>query len=326
MPRMQTWMFGASYGFIVDYLAGVLRELRASSHATAIDRWFALGPAVDKRDDKAVRRTVSGLLKLVFPHGDYTREEVEPFLLLALEGRRRVKEQLKRMGGLEFWNTHFRYGPRDAGEPGEEVTLPERVEERFLATTTLPPGGCFCIGRDRGSRRTCLFRVEVEKLQGTGKHQLASPTRGGAVEALRIAYDHLKKNLSEYGVREGLSLYDLRVQISNPMEADEPSLLAIPIFVAMLSALRGEAVAPWSVVAGDMSVQGHVEGMDAVGEVLLLAHENGARKLALPKPCEAEVNNSPPELREGLALSYYSTVAEVIDDLLPPRPVFPPPA
>jgi ATP-dependent Lon protease len=320
MPRMQTWMFGASYGFIVDYLAGVLQELRATSHATAVDRWFTLGPAVDKRDDKAIRRTVSGLIKLVFPHGECSREDVEPFLVLALEGRRRVKEQLKRMGGLEFWNTCFKYGPRDAGEAGEEVSLPERVEQRFLGTTALPPGGAFCIGRDRSSRRTCLFRVEVEKLPGTGKYQLASPSRGGAGEALRIAYDQVKKNLSEYGIKEALSLYDLRVQIANPMEADDPSLLGIPIFVAILSALRGQALETGVVVAGDMSVQGHVEGMDMVGEVLLLAQENGALRLALPRLCEGEVDNSPRELREGLALLYYSFAGELVDHLLPLPP------
>src|SRR5208337_487069 len=114
-----------------------------------IDQGFVLGPAVDKRDDKAIRRTVSGLIKLVHPDGRFTSHDVQPLLLLAMEGRRRVKEQLRRLGGLEFWNTTFTYGPRENGQPQQEVPLPERVEERFLSNATLPPGRLYCVGRDR---------------------------------------------------------------------------------------------------------------------------------------------------------------------------------
>ncbi|HYT93220.1 MAG TPA: BREX system Lon protease-like protein BrxL, partial [Gemmataceae bacterium] len=177
MPRMQVGVFGNSYGFIVDYLAGILQESRATSYATVLDNWFEMGAAIDKRDDKAIRRTVSGLVKLIYPHGECTGEDLEPLLLLAMESRRRVKEQLKRMGGLEFWNTRFTYGPRANGRPANEVSVPERVEERFLANTRLSAGQLFCVGRDRRNRRTCLFRVEVEKLPGSGKCQLASPNR-----------------------------------------------------------------------------------------------------------------------------------------------------
>ena len=222
MPRMQTWMFGSSYGFIVDYLAGVLQELRAGSHATAFDRWFTLNAAVDKRDDKAIRRTVSGLVKLLHPDGQFGPGDIEPLLVLAMEGRRRVKEQLKRMGGLEFWNTRFAYHSRENGCPEREVSIPERTEERFLANTALSPGKLFCVGRDRGNRRTCLFRVEVERLSGNGHCQLASSNRGDVAAALHIAYDQVKKNLTGLGVKDSLVQWDPRVQIANPMEADKP--------------------------------------------------------------------------------------------------------
>jgi ATP-dependent Lon protease len=318
MPRMQTWMFGGSYGFIVDYFAGVLQELRAISHATAIDRWFALNAAVDKRDDRAIRRTVSGLLKLIHPHGEYGSRDVEPLLHLAMEGRRRVKEQLKRMGGLEFWNTRFAFRPLDNGHE-HEVTVPERTEERFLASTVLSPGRLFCVGRDRHNRRTCLFRVEVEKLPGTGRCQLASPNRGDVGDSLRIAYDQVKKNLTDLGIRDTLVQWDLRVQIANPMEAEEPSLLGVPIFLAIVSALRNQAVARGTVVAGEMSVQGNVEGIDAVGEVLLIAHENGALRVALPSLCEEGVTGVPKELVEGLSVDYYARPGDLVPHVLDRR-------
>jgi ATP-dependent Lon protease len=320
MPRMQTWMFGSSYGFIVDYLAGILQELRATSHATAIDSWFALNAAVDKRDDKAIRRTVSGLLKLLHPDGQYGRQDVEPLLGLAMEGRRRVKEQLKRLGGLEFWNTRFAYGPRDNGVPEREVSVPERTDERLLATTPLSPGRLFCVGRDRSDRRTCLFRVEVEKLPGNGKCQLSGASRGDLADALRIAYDQVKKNLTDLGIKQSLVQWDLRVQIANPMEAQEPGLLGVPIYVALVSALRGEPLSAGTVVAGDMSVQGDAEGIDAIGEILLIARENGALTVALPARCEADVAACPPELLQGLTVTYYHQPGELIDRVLGPRP------
>jgi len=191
---------------------------------------------VDKRDDKAIRRTVSGLIKLVHPDGRFTSQDVEPLLLLAMEGRRRVKEQLKRLGGLEFWNTTFTYGSRENGQPRQEVPLPERIEERFLSNATLPPGRLYCVGRDRRNRRTCIFRVEVERIKGTGKCQLASPNRGDVADALRISYDQVKKHLTDLGIKDSLAQWDLRVQVANPMEADEPSLMGMAVYVAIVSA------------------------------------------------------------------------------------------
>jgi ATP-dependent Lon protease len=316
MPRMQTWMFGDSYGFIVDYLAGVLQELRAQSHATAIDHSFVLGPAVDKRDDKAIRRTVSGLIKLVHPDGRYTAEDVEPLLLLAMEGRRRVKEQLKRLGGLEFWNTSFTYGPRENGQPHQEVTLPERVEERFLSNAKLPPGRLYCVGRDRRNRRTCLFRVEVERIKGTGRCQLASPNRGDVADGLRIAYDQIKKHVTDLGIKENLAQWDLRVQVANPMEADEPSLLGIPIYVAIISALLGQPIETGTVVAGEMSVQGNLEGIDSVGEVIMIALEYGALQIALPAMCQLDVSNVPAQLTKGIGIVYYDRPRDLVDRVL----------
>jgi ATP-dependent Lon protease len=316
MPRMQTWMFGNSYGFIVDYLAGIFQELRAISHATAMDNWFTLGPAVDKRDDKAIRRTVSGLIKLLYPDGICKQHDVEPLLLVGMESRRRVKEQLKRMGGLEFWNTRFTYGPRQNNQLHQEVSVPERVQERFLATTMLPPGRLYCVGRDGSNRRTCLFRVEVEKLPGNGKCQLTSPNRGDVAESLHIAFDQVKKSLTELGVKDSPVQWDLRVQIANPMEAEEPSLLGISIFVGIVSALRSQSIQKGAVVAGEMSVQGNVEGIDSVGELLLIASENGALKIALPRLCEGDVANSPRELVDALNICYYTKPGELIPLLL----------
>jgi ATP-dependent Lon protease len=256
------------------------------------------------------------LIKLIHPDGRYTPQDVEPLLLLAMEGRRRVKEQLKRLGGLEFWNTNFAYGPKANGQPHVEVPLPERVEERFLSDTSLPPGRLYCVGRDRRNRRTCLFRVEVERIKGTGKCQLASPNRGDIADALRIAYDQVKKHLTDLGIKDSLSQWDLRVQVANPMEADEPSLMGIPIYVAMVSALRGQPIETGTVVSGEMSVQGNLEGIDSVGEVILIAREYGALQVALPSPCQTDVSTVPGELVRNIGIFFYDQPIVLVDRVL----------
>jgi ATP-dependent Lon protease len=230
-----------------------------------------------------------------------------------MEGRRRVKEQLKRLGGLEFWNTRFAYGPIDNGHPHQEVALPERVEERFLTNAALPPGRLYCVGRDRRNRRTCLFRVEVERIRGTGKCQLASPNRGDVADALRIAYDQIKKHLSDLSIKDNLTQWDLRVQVANPMEADEPSMIGVAAYVAMVSALRGQSVEAGTVISGEMSVQGNLEGIDSVGELVMIAREYGARRIGLPSLCEPDVLNVPDALVQNIVVIFYETPSDLVD-------------
>ena len=207
-----------------------------------------------------------------------------------MEGRRRVKEQLKRLGGLEFWNTSFTYGPRENGQPQQEVLLPERVEERFLSNATLPPGRLYCVGRDRRNRRTCIFRVEVERIKGTGKCQLASPNRGDVADALRIAYDQVKKHLTDLGSKIASPSGTFAFRSPTRWRPMSLALLGMAVYVAIVSALRGQPIEIGTVVSGEMSVQGNLEGIDLVGEVIMIAREYGAVRIALPSLCELDVS------------------------------------
>jgi ATP-dependent Lon protease len=312
LPRMRTDMLTAHQGFIVDYLADLWRMLRGTSFANAIDRHFRLGAALDRRDDKAVRRTASGLLKLVHPDGVFETEDVRWAVELALEMRRRVKEQLKRMGGLEYWQTRFSYVTVANGGVEREIAPAEQVTVGLLSPAELPPGRLFAIGRDRRDRRPCVFRIEVELVPGTGHATLLGVKTGSVSSALHAAYDHLRNRLSEYGVAEAGVGRDVRVHILNPMEAGDPVGLGLGIFLAIVGAMREEAVPPGRAVLGDMSVQGSILAPEAVGELVLLARENGARTLLLPAGVREDVESLPAGLQESLAFRYFDSPGQLV--------------
>jgi ATP-dependent Lon protease len=319
MPRMRTEMLTAHYGFIVDYVSDLWRLLRGTSFANAIDRFYRFGPALDRRDDKAVRRTTSGLLKLVFPHGEFDAEDVRWAFELALEMRRRVKEQLKRMGGLEYWQTQFTYTQMLNGQVERAVSLEEQTTEGLLSTAELPAGRLYAIGRDRVDRRPCVFRIEVEPVPGSGRATLSGVKAKSAYDALHTAHDHIRNRLSEFGITKVATDRDLHVQILNPMEADDPVGLGLGIFVAIVSALKGRPVPQGVAILGDMSVQGSILEPDAVGEMVLLARENGARTLFVPAAKHDDIAGLPKGLLDGLEFHYFTALAELVTSLLDPE-------
>ena len=315
LPRMRTEMLTPHYGFIVDYLADLWRISRGQSFANAFDRWFQLGPALDRRDDKAVRRTASGLLKLVFPHGEIDEQGARWALETALEMRRRVKEQLKRMGGLEYWQTDFTYSRND-GDGVIEVHLKEARVTGLLDSGALPPGRLYAVGRDRTDRRPCVFRIEVEIVPGTGRATLSGVRPKAVGDALHAAYDYARNRLTELGVTRAETDRDLHVQVLNPMEATDPVGLGLGMFIAIVSALRDKPVVEGTAIVGDMSVQGSILEPDGIGEMVLLARENGARTLLLPEANREDAQALPPGLLEGLDLKYFQTPGDLVRHVL----------
>jgi ATP-dependent Lon protease len=186
IPKMRNDLFTNHYGFVVDYLAEALREMRKHNFTEIIDRHFSLGSHLNARDRKAVRKTVSGLMKIVFPHGEVTQEELGEVLELAIEGRRRVKEQLKKMGAFEYYHTSFSYTFQDTGEE-RFVGVPEQGGRDLISTDPLPPGTVYTAGANSDST-VGLYRVEVSVSIGTGKLKLAGGVAGTMKESIQRAF------------------------------------------------------------------------------------------------------------------------------------------
>ena len=209
IPKMRNDLFTDHYGFVVDYLAEALREMRRHNFTEVIDRHFSMGSHLNARDRKAVRKTVSGLMKIVFPHGAVTRDELSEILAVALEGRRRVKEQLKKMGSFEYYHTSFSYTLQETGED-KFVGVPEQGCRDLVSADPLPPGAVYCAGVT-GDSTVGLFRLEVSVSDGTGKLKTAGGLSGLIKQSVQRAHSYLFARKNELGIARDLDSSDLHV-------------------------------------------------------------------------------------------------------------------
>jgi len=280
IPKMRNDLFTDHYGFVVDYLAEALRELRKHNFTEVIDRHFSMGAHLNARDRKAVRKTVSGLMKILYPHGECTQDELAELLELAMEGRRRVKEQLKKMGSFEYYHTSFSYTVQETGEE-RFVSVPEQGGRDLINQDPLAPGTVYAAGVSADGT-VGLYRVEVTLAAGTSKLKLAGGISGATKEALQRAFGYLLSHKAELSVAKDVDTSDFHVEVvdllNNRLEV-EPG---IAFFVAFMSALRKAPVAPAMLILGDLSIQGNLKPLRSLVEPLQVGMDNGAKRAMIP--------------------------------------------
>lgn len=280
IPKMRNELFTNHYGFVVDYLAEALRELRRHNFTEVIDRHFSLGAHLNARDRKAVRKSVSGLMKILYPHGEVSREELAELLELALEGRRRVKEQLKKMGSFEYYHTSFGYSDHETGEE-RFVGVPEQGGRDLISTDPLAPGTVYSAGVTADGT-VGLYRVEVSVLSGTGKLKLAGGVAGAMKESVQRAFSFLQAKKTELGIARDLDVSDIHVEVIDLLANRVEAELGVAFFVACYSALRKAPVSPALLILGDMSVQGNIKPLRSLTEPLQVAKDSGAKRALIP--------------------------------------------
>ena len=280
IPKMRNDLFTDHYGFVVDYLAEALKELRKHNFTEIADRQFTMGPHLNARDRKAVRKTVSGLMKILFPHGNATQDELAEILGLAMEGRRRVKEQLKKMGAFEYHHTSFSYTLQETGEE-TFVGVPEQGGRDLISQDPLAPGTVYT-GGVTGDGAVGLYRIEVSVSNGSGKLRQAGGIAGAMKESIQRAFSYMQSRKSELGIARDLDDSDIHVEaidlLANKVEAE----VGIAFFIACYSALRKASVSPALLVLGDMSVQGNIKPLRSLTEPLQVAKDNGAKRALIP--------------------------------------------
>lgn len=280
VPKMRIEFFTDHYGFVVDYLAEALRELRRHTFTDVCDHHFSFGPHLNARDVKAVRKTVSGLIKLVHPHGDYTKDELAELLDVAMEGRRRVKEQLKKMGSFEYHQTSFSYRDLETTEE-RYVGVPEEGSRALIATDPLAPGSVYAASvNDEG--KVGLYRIEVGTSAGTGKLKHAGGANSSMKESITRAFGFLQGSKVPLGIASAFDTTDFHVEaidlMSNRINCDA----GMAVLVAIISALKKTPVQPGMVILGDLSIQGNLKPVTSLAEPLQVAMENGARRALIP--------------------------------------------
>jgi len=280
VPKMRIEFFTEHYGFVVDYLAEALRELRKHNLTEIVDRYFSLGSHLNARDVKAVRRTTAGLVKLVYPDGEVSRDQLAELLEVALEGRRRVKEQLKKMGSFEFHKTSFSYIDEETREE-RFVGVPEQGGREMISTDPLAPGSVYTASVD-DQGRVGLYRLEVGTSPGTGKLKMSGGVEGPMKESIQRSFAYLQGHKVPMGIGQQVDTTDFHVEAIDLLNNRVPCEAGIALLVAVYSAIKKHSILPGLVILGDLSIQGNIKSVRTLSEPLQVAMDNGARRALIP--------------------------------------------
>lgn len=311
VPKFRPEHFTDDYGFITDYLAEFLRELRKEQFSDALDRFFRLGKNLNQRDTIAVRRIVSGMVKLLYPDGDFTKEQLEEILRFALEMRRRVKEQLKKLGGMEFYDVNFSYIDNESFEE-KYVTVPEPGGGKLIPDGICNPGQVYTIAQGR-SGMIGAFRLESQMLPGNGKFQrtgLGSDRE--AKEATDTAFNFLKANCRRISGNISITTNDFIINYQDLQGLGLTSNLALPSLVAMCSIALGKPVVSSCAVLGEISIAGTMQKVDNLADTLQVCLDSGAKKVLLPLTSAADLGTVPAELIGAFSLIFYNSAEDAV--------------
>lgn len=311
VPKFRPEHFTDDYGFITDYLAEFLRELRKEQFSDALDRFFRLGKNLNQRDTIAVRRIVSGMVKLLYPDGDFTKEQLEEILRFALEMRRRVKEQLKKLGGMEFYDVNFSYIDNESFEE-KYVTVPEQGSGKLIPDGICNPGQVYTIAQGR-SGMIGAFRLESQMLPGNGKFQrtgLGSDRE--AKEATDTAFNFLKANCRRISGNISITTNDFIINYQDLQGLGFTSNLALPSLVAMCSIALGKPVVSSCAVLGEISIAGTMQKVNNLADTLQVCLDSGAKKVLLPLTSAADLGTVPAELIGAFSLIFYNSAEDAV--------------
>jgi len=313
IPKMKSEYFTDRYGFIVDYLAEFLREMRKENMGDAVHEFFNFGEQLNQRDNRAIKKTLSGFLKILHPDGEYTKDQLEEYLRIAMEGRRRVKEQLKRIGGLEYRDVDLSYIDLETSQE-RFVDVPEEAEEKLIPKDTQTSGTVYTIGKE--DMKNHIFKIETQAIGGNGKKHVMSSPGKKMKDCFRSAYEYLKGNMKNFSKDESMDEYNINVEIVNPSNASEGDDTSVAFLVSMVSSILNQPVKNRLVVLGDMSIIGELNPVTSLTEDLQLAIDAGAERVLIPAKNKKDFDKIPNEILEELDLMFYENPVKAVEKAL----------
>lgn len=314
IPKFRPEHFTDDYGFITDYLAEFIRELRKEQYGDALDKYFRLGSNLNQRDTIAVRKMVGGLLKLLYPDGEFTKEQLEEILKLALEMRRRVKEQLKKLGGMEFYDVNFSYIDKDNFEE-YYVSVPEQGGGKLIPEGMCNPGQVYTVSQGK-SGMIGVFRLESQMLPGNGKFErtgLGSEREAReAREATNTAFNFLKANAGRISGAISTTTKDYIVNYQDMQGIGMTNKLALPTLIALASVALNKPMVSSLAVLGEISIAGTMIKVDELANSLQVCLDSGAKKVLLPITSAADLGTVPSELIGCFNLIFYQSAEDAV--------------
>lgn len=311
IPKFRPEHFTNDYGFITDYLAEFLRELRKEQYGDALDEYFRLGRNLNQRDTIAVRKMVGGLVKLMYPDGTYTKEQLEEILKVALEMRRRVKEQLKKLGGMEFYDVNFSY--IDLEDMSEHyVSVPEQGGGKLIPEGMCNPGQVYTISQGK-SGMIGVFRLESQMFPGNGKlERTGLGSDRDAKESSNTAFNFLKANGNRISGSISTTAKDYIINYQDLQGIGMTGKLALPTLIALCSIALGRPVQSSTAVLGEISISGTLIKVDNLADTLQVCLDCGAKKVLLPQTSFVDFSTVPPELMSAFQLIPYQSAEDAV--------------
>lgn len=311
IPKFRPEHFTNDYGFISDYLAEFIRELRKEQYGDALDKYFRLGKNLNQRDTIAVRKMVGGYLKLLYPDGKFSKEELEEVLRISLEMRRRVKEQLKKLGGMEFYDVNFSY--IDLEDMSEHyVSVPEQGGGKLIPEGVCNPGQIYTVSHGK-SGMIGVFRLESQMLPGNGKFERTGiGTDRDAKEASNTAFNFLKANSSRISGSISTTMKDYIINYQDLQGIGMTSTLALPTLIALCSIALGRPTLGSLVVLGEISISGTMIKVDELSNALQVCLDSGAKRVLIPATSMVDFATVPPDLMSAFQLIPYQSAEDAV--------------
>lgn len=311
IPKFRPEHFTNDYGFITDYLAEFIRELRKEQYGDALDKYFRLGKNLNQRDTIAVRKIVGGYVKLMYPDGEFTKEQLEEILVFALEMRRRVKEQLKKLGGMEFYDVNFSYIDLDTFEE-KFVSVPEQGGGKLIPDGMCNPGQIYTVSRGK-SGMIGVFRLESQMLPGSGKFERTGlGSDRDCRESTNTAFNFLKANGNRISGGISTASKDYIINYQDLQGIGMTGKLALPTLIALCSIALGRPTVSTLAVLGEISISGTILKVDELANSLQVCLDSGAKKVLLPITSAADLGTVPPELVGSFNLIFYSSAEDAV--------------
>ena len=311
IPKFRPEHFTDDYGFITDYLAEFLRELRKEQYGDALDKYFRLGKNLNQRDTIAVRKMVGGLVKLIYPNGKYTKDELKEILQISLEMRRRVKEQLKKLGGMEFYDVNFSYIDNEDFEEFY-VSVPEQGGGKLIPEGMCNPGQVYTVSQGK-SGMLGVFRLESQMLPGSGKFErtgLGSDRE--CKEASNTAFNYLKANSNHISGSISTTTKDYIINYQDLQGIGMTNKLSLPTLIALCSIALNKPVISTLAVLGEISISGSILKVNELASSLQVCLDSGAKKVLLPITSASDLGTVPPELIGCFNLIFYNSAEDAV--------------
>ncbi len=311
IPKYRPHHFTDDFAFITDYYSEIMRELRKTTYADAIEKYFKLGNDLNQRDTIGVKRTVSGMIKIIYPHGEFIKEDVEEVLVFALEMRRRVKEQLKKIGGMEFYDVKFSYTDLDDFTE-HYVTVPEQGSSTLIPDGQGKPGHLYFVAHGN-SGMIGTFKLETQITSGNGKFtRTGIGSNATARESMDNAFRYLKSHASKISNQISTTNKDYIVNAQDLNGVGHNKGFSLAGFIAMVSAALGKPVLSSLAIVGELTIGGTIVKEDNLANILQVCKDAGAKRVLIPQTSAMDLGTVPPELLSSFNLIFYNTGEDAV--------------